>query len=127
MSEMKLFLASILTLLLFAQTFSKWFVVLEYNLNKDFIAKNLCINKAKPKLHCNGKCQMMKKLAEEENQNSSNNKTTQTKIQDLVFNDEINKPVLPVITYTTLSYNAERPLLKHIAPVSLIFHPPSLS
>lgn len=123
---MKFILVPILILLVFAQTFSKWFVVLEYDLNKGFISKNLCINKARPKLHCNGKCQMMKKLAEEEKQNSSNNNTTRTKIYELVFNDEINRPALPVITYITLSYNEEPPLRKHKAPVISIFRPPAL-
>ena len=92
--EMKFILVPILLLLMLAQSFSKWIVVMEYNLNKDFIAKNLCINKSRPKMHCNGKCQMMKRLAEEEKQNSSNN-TIKIKVHDIVLSDAINKPVLP--------------------------------
>lgn len=124
---MKFVLVPILILLVFAQTFSKWFVVLEYNLNKDFISKNLCVNKAKPKLHCNGKCQMMKKLAEEEKQNSSNGNTIKIKVQDVVFCNEINKPALPAVVFINLIYNEEPPLLKHTAPISSIFHPPSIA
>lgn len=125
---MKFILVPTLMLLMLAQTFSKWAVVIEYNLNRDYVAKNLCVNKAKPKLHCNGKCQMMKKLAEEEKQNSSNNTNNNTKIkvQELLFSNEMNKPVLPNISFITLSYNEEQPLLKHNAPVSSIFHPPAL-
>jgi hypothetical protein len=55
-------------LLIFAfaiQTFKGGFVIFDYYSNTAAFAKN-CINKAKPKLHCNGKCQMMKKMAEEE-------------------------------------------------------------
>ncbi len=48
-----------------AQTFSNGFVLIDYYTNTAAFAKN-CVNKAKPKLHCNGKCQMMKKLQEEE-------------------------------------------------------------
>lgn len=48
-----------------AQTFSNGFVMLGYYTNPAAFAKN-CVNKAKPKLHCNGKCQVMKKLQEEE-------------------------------------------------------------
>jgi hypothetical protein len=59
-------IAAILLLLAFAiQTFSGGFVVLNYYTNTAAFAKN-CINKARPKMHCNGKCQMMKKLKEEE-------------------------------------------------------------
>jgi hypothetical protein len=123
---MKFVLVPLLMLLMLAQSFSKLFVVIEYNLNKDYIAKNLCINKAKLKLHCNGKCQMMKRLAEEEKQNSSNNNSSKIKIQELVFSNEMNEPILPVVTYITLSYNEEPPLLKHNSPVCSIFHPPAL-
>jgi hypothetical protein len=49
---------------------SQGIIWLEYQLNKDFISQNLCINKSKPKLHCNGKCQMMKKMAEEEHRDA---------------------------------------------------------
>lgn len=38
----------------------------EYAINYDYIAKVLCINKDKPKLSCNGKCQLMKKLKEQQ-------------------------------------------------------------
>lgn len=124
---MKFVLVPILILLVFAQTFSKWFVVLEYDLNKDFISKNLCVNKAKPKLHCNGKCQMMKKLAEEEKQNSSNGNTTKIKVQEVIFCNEINKPTLPAVAFLNLTYNEEPPLLKHTAPITSIFHPPSIA
>lgn len=47
------------------QTFNRSFVVYDYLTNTGSYAKN-CINKAKPKMHCNGKCQMIKKLQQEE-------------------------------------------------------------
>ncbi|WP_422107637.1 hypothetical protein [Winogradskyella sp.] len=36
--------------------------VIEFYLNQDFIAEFLCINKDKPKLQCNGKCQLSKMI-----------------------------------------------------------------
>ena len=53
------------------QTFSSGFVVLSYYTNTTSFAKN-CENKARPKMHCNGKCQMMKKLKQEEKQEQQN-------------------------------------------------------
>ena len=125
---MKCVLVPILLLLMTIQTFSKWVVVIDYNLNRNYIAKNLCVNRARPKMHCNGKCQMMKKLAEEEKQNSSNNSnnTSRIKVQDLVFNDEMNKPVLPALTCIENCYNEEPPLIKYNAPTASIFHPPAI-
>lgn len=44
------------------QTFSKSFLVLEYQWNKDFIARVLCVNRNKPEMKCEGKCYLCKKL-----------------------------------------------------------------
>ena len=38
----------------------------EYAINYDYISKVLCINKDKPELACNGKCQLMKKLEKQQ-------------------------------------------------------------
>jgi len=125
---MKLILVPILLLLMLVQSFSKLVVVIEYNLNKDYIAKNFCINRFKPKMHCNGKCQMMKRLAEDEKQNSTNHpNTTRIKVQDLVLSDQITRPVLPALPCTALSYNEEPPLLKYTSPIRFIFHPPAVA
>lgn len=43
-------------------------VCLDYQIRKDYIAKALCVNRDKPKLNCNGKCYLAKKLAEAEKQ-----------------------------------------------------------
>ncbi|WP_121354045.1 hypothetical protein [Flavisolibacter nicotianae] len=48
-----------------AQTFQQAFVVLNYYTNAAPFARN-CENKERPALHCNGKCQLMKKMQEEE-------------------------------------------------------------
>src|SRR6187399_1985503 len=60
-----------------AQTFSKWCVILEYQVNKDFIAKNLCINRAKPMSCCQGKCHLNKNMAKDENQQQAPGKSGQ--------------------------------------------------
>ena len=39
------------------------FPLVEYAMNFDYIANVLCENKAKPEMHCNGKCHLMKQLA----------------------------------------------------------------
>lgn len=58
-------------LALLFQTFSKTFVVADYFLNTASYAKN-CENKARPAMHCNGKCQMMKKMKQQENSDKQN-------------------------------------------------------
>lgn len=56
----------LLILLTAFQTFSKWCMILEYQANKEFIAKNLCINRARPACCCHGKCYLEKKLKADE-------------------------------------------------------------
>jgi len=57
--------ATILLMSFMAQTFAGPFIMLDYFVNTAAYAKN-CINKARPKMHCNGKCQAMKKIEEQE-------------------------------------------------------------
>lgn len=38
----------------------------EYAINYDYISKVLCINKDKPELNCNGKCQLMMELEQQQ-------------------------------------------------------------
>ena len=39
-----------------------------YNINKEYIAKELCINKSRPASTCKGKCYLSKKMKEQEKQ-----------------------------------------------------------
>ncbi len=36
---------------------------LDYNLRKDYIVQNLCENRLKPQMNCNGKCYLAKRIA----------------------------------------------------------------
>jgi len=65
-------IATFLLLTAFAvQTFNRAVIVINYYTNTAAFAKN-CENKAKPMLHCNGRCQMLKKLKQEENKDKQN-------------------------------------------------------
>ncbi|MEZ0540960.1 hypothetical protein [Fibrella arboris] len=44
------------------QLFSREVIVMSFELNRDFIAKNLCENRNRPQLNCDGKCYLAKKL-----------------------------------------------------------------
>lgn len=66
-------IASLFLLVFMVQTFNAPFILLDYMANTAAYAKK-CINTSKPKLHCNGKCQMMKKMQEEERKDQQNSK-----------------------------------------------------
>ena len=52
----------ILLLAILLPTLSPWGTVAYYHANKDYIARVLCENRAKPQLHCDGQCYLAKKL-----------------------------------------------------------------
>lgn len=55
-----------LCLLILLNPFSRTWVVVSYKLNESYISQNLCENKDKPQLKCNGKCHLKKQLAQSE-------------------------------------------------------------
>jgi hypothetical protein len=123
---MKLLAVPIFIIFLFTQTFSKWLIVAEFRLNQDFIA-NLCINRSKPKMHCNGKCQLMKKLAAEEDQNPTGNNPQAVKITGGLFFQKA--PVIAVIgpIQEYPSYNRVFILYKSGGEARSVFHPPCVA
>jgi mRNA-degrading endonuclease RelE of RelBE toxin-antitoxin system len=100
---MKLKVYAILQLIIFmVYLFKPMMPYIEYSLNKKYIAKNLCINKNKPKSHCNGKCYLEKQLKQssenddfKDTGNSKKNKTKDNKEfllkKSVSFNFNLNK------------------------------------
>ncbi|MFD2523064.1 hypothetical protein [Emticicia soli] len=119
----------ILSLALLVKSFIVPFICLDYQIRKDFIIKNYCVNKNKPELHCDGKCFLAKKIheqTEKEEQNALQNFiykllevntfeshsnfdfTNVVDIKDFAVNN------YPFAAQTTIDFS------------SSIFHPPSL-
>lgn len=68
-------LKKVLAYLLFVafsiQIASNLLTIAAFELNRDYIAKNLCINRAKKGSHCNGKCHLMKEIQKNEKEGNS--------------------------------------------------------
>lgn len=58
--------AYLLAALVLLQTFSRELVVVDFALNQASITARFCVNKARPALHCDGKCYFAKKLKQQE-------------------------------------------------------------
>ena len=54
------------------QTFSTSLLVVNFYANQKYVAANFCVNKYKPQMKCSGKCQLTKKLKQEENKDKQN-------------------------------------------------------
>lgn len=119
-------IAAILLLLSFsAQTFSSPFIMLGYYLDTAAYAKK-CINKARPRLHCNGKCQAMKKIKEEERKEQQDNQRgSEYKIQQVLSSRSF-------FCLLVIPARASEKILPHgnsVLPVerhNSIFHPPQV-
>lgn len=61
--------------------------VFDYLINRDYIARNLCVNKDKPKSCCKGKCHMVKQLQKTNQGTEDNPKNTNVRIQLKDMND----------------------------------------
>lgn len=73
------------------QTFSKWIVIMVCEVNRDYIACNLCVDRAKPSSCCKGKCFLQKKMAIDEDQQQSSGKQAHQEDAgvDLFLDDQI--------------------------------------
>lgn len=59
---MKRLLAYLLTLLLLLQSFGRELLVLHFMANQTELAARYCVNKARPRLHCDGRCYLARQI-----------------------------------------------------------------
>ena len=59
---MNRYLTILLLFALLGSSFSRFAVYAAFDANQKYIAEQLCENKSRPEMHCNGKCYLMKKL-----------------------------------------------------------------
>ena len=122
--DLKYLLSTILLFAIIIQSLGSMVVIAAFELNRDYIAKNLCVNRSKPKMHCNGKCHMHKMLQKEESQSSG--PSTPVKEKSEVVQYFNNDQQLALISFDTF--------YQKIIPYSdtqvtgfyhSVFHPPS--
>lgn len=99
--------------------------VLDYIINYDYIAKELCENKAKPEMHCNGKCHLMKELAKASEGEKQQDKKNVHQELELLFCEPVAAFEFAVVV--TIPAKRVQPLYNnlysHQDTVS-VFHPP---
>lgn len=102
---------------------------LEYIVNYDYIVKELCENKEKPVLKCNGKCHLMKELAKtaEEDKNTSSDKKQNVKqeIEVLFYQDFKSLSCSNSYVFTNNKINSVYQNLYALTAIQSTFHPPT--
>jgi hypothetical protein len=78
-------IASVLLLTFFAQTFDQSFLELDFLMNRNYIAKTLCVNQDKPQMHCKGNCYLARQMQEQQDENKQSGNTRKEKFEVQFF------------------------------------------
>jgi len=115
----------VLLVALLSANFSRLFVYASFELNKEYIATQLCENKAKPWLHCDGHCYFVKKVKQAQEKEKSDERQTQKSLFQEVFVASSN-----TIKFYSQAVNivfAHHKTLKTIPFSGVVFQPPQLA
>ena len=101
---------------------------IEYAINKDFIVKNLCINRYKPHSCCEGKCYLEKQLKKSSDSNNDpKDNNTNKKVQNEDVKEFLNSHIsIPKVFGSRINYqvNPKTPITTRY--LSAIFIPPKI-
>lgn len=102
-------------------------IYLDFILNQDYIAENLCENQDKPELKCNGKCFLAKELAKEEKKEKKESKVKfeDTKVYFFCSIEEIYEA--NPLYFEKREHTNVRMQAGSDGYLSKVFHPPALS
>jgi hypothetical protein len=108
---------------LIAHTFSRSLVLADYMVNLEAY-KKACVNKTKPMMHCNGKCQMLKKLKKQEGDNGANTPAPKFNQTEVVLSSKSFFPSFNVISTNDITsfYTYNDDFSSNY--LGAIFHPP---
>ena len=99
--------------------------IIDYLIHKDYIAKNLCVNRKKLHSCCKGKCYLVKQLKMTSTNTEGDSKNTEKRIQlkdtDQFLGTKTWQPVLQKKDITYLIFNSSN---FQLLAVNAIFVPP---
>ncbi len=122
---LKKFTVLLLIASIISANFSRLFIYAGFELNKNYIANNLCVNRDKPWLHCNGKCYFVKKIKQAEEKERSDERQSQKNL----FQEALFTPKPEIGFYPQVLLVMQVPVNRIVLPsVDLpIFQPPPLA
>ena len=121
---MKQIFVILIGLSLLLQTNSKFVILADFYMHRDYIAKNLCENRNNPEKKCLGSCCLKKKLASDEKDQSPSSGSQRGKEEVTLFFSPFSITIAPVVISSSApSYFAYSEPVVSTAPGSL-FRPP---
>jgi len=120
---MKKIIAIVLLLGVLIQSMNKLVVILSYQVNKDYISKNLCENRNHPERKCCGKCYLKKQLNNTEKDSNKNKANEQFGVDYFIsyFSFEL-RPSYP--DAENIKVAGLIPQNYSFNPLLSVFHPP---
>lgn len=122
---MKALIAILLLAGILLQTSAKLAIIINFEANREYIAKNLCEKKDEPDSCCKGSCQLNKSLEEEEKQESSV-PGADLKEKFEMHNCTLNDKDQFFVYETKFSFVEYYMLKKPVKLSNSVFHPPNL-
>lgn len=100
-------------------------ILIDFRLNQDFIAKNLCVNKDEPILMCSGRCYLssqLQKAEEQENRQAPLHKKEKLETFHYFFSNISTSHLLPQFTRKVNPLYVNK--LFNSSFIMDVFHPP---
>lgn len=110
-----------------SQCLVKLGIVAWYEVNKDYVAKNLCVNRNHPELKCCGKCYLNKQLNKAENGAGKPSSTKTEKTELLLFIVPEKQTIEHCLVQYTDYYNPFKNHNYHYLFTPKVFRPPSFT
>jgi hypothetical protein len=121
----KAFFSYLLISLVLLQTFSREVLVVDFALNRATITARFCVNKARPQLHCDGKCYFAKQLKQQEERESRAPNVLKERLEMLPTAFSSLVPAAPMWWPTIpTGYPAHCPTGAPICALQGVFQPP---
>jgi hypothetical protein len=97
-------------------------VYLDFELRKDYIVQNLCENRFKPELHCDGKCYLAKTLTKIAEEKAANEAERQGQNIKKVLEEVFEEPILVPTAFEIICLN-NSPIFSYLSRPSATFTP----
>lgn len=114
----------LLAFTILSANFSRLFVFAGFELNREYIAEELCVNKEKPELACHGKCFLADKLK----QAAEKEKKQEKELQKQGFQEAFiaQKSFIKFAQPFLNEINTPEPKFNIISKITSIFQPPKV-
>lgn len=121
---MKRVIIAVLILSFTFQIAAQFGTLLYFTANQNYIAKNLCVNISKPKMHCEGQC-VLTKLLKKTEQDQQNKKAFNNRVLEAFVHGDSD------FVFSNLAFDLKnkKAIFKSafiINPPTSIFHPPPI-